>query len=76
MDSVRVPQRSGTASTPSGAADNVGLVFEVNGKSRDLVIKVVDRESKRILREIPPAEVRRVRSTMQDILGVMFDRQG
>jgi uncharacterized FlaG/YvyC family protein len=76
MGGARIPQRAPTASKPSGATDNVGLVFEVNGSSRDLIIKIVDRDSKRIIREIPPAEVQRLRSTMQAILGVMIDRRG
>ena len=56
--------------------DDVGLVFEINQQSHELVIKVMDLKTKQIIREIPPAEIRQMRATMQLILGVVLDRTG
>jgi uncharacterized FlaG/YvyC family protein len=33
---------------------NVGLVFEVSQDGKELVIKIVDRDHDKVLREIPP----------------------
>jgi hypothetical protein len=77
MGGARIVQRTPPASVLSGAIDNVGLLFEVDGASRDLIIKIIDRDSKRIIRGVPPAEAQRRRSIiMHEILGVMFDRRG
>ncbi len=54
----------------------VGVVFEVDRESRDLVIKIVDRETRRVIREIPPEEIQALREAMQSVLGTFLDRQG
>jgi flagellar protein FlaG len=54
----------------------VGLAFEVDRESHDLIIKIVNRETHQILRQIPPEEVRRLRATMRSILGAALDRTG
>lgn len=74
-------QRSGQAKTgpaPKRAASggDVGLVFEVGRGGEELVIKIVERESRRVIREIPPEEVRQLRATMRALLGINLDRQG
>jgi hypothetical protein len=58
------------------AAPEVGLVFEIGQGGRDVVVKIVDRQSGRVLREIPPEEIQRLRTTMQSILGLVVDQQG
>jgi flagellar protein FlaG len=58
---------------PSG---DVGLVFEVNQESRELVIKIVNRETHQVIRQIPAEEVQRLRAAMQSMLGVVLDRTG
>ena len=71
--------RGPTGASPEKVAPGkeVGMVFEVGGRSGgDLVIKIVDRQTQRVLREIPPEEVQRMRSTMQSILGLALHRQG
>jgi hypothetical protein len=54
----------------------VGVVFEVDRKSRDLVVKIVDRETHEVIREIPPEEIQTLRAAMQSILGTVLDRTG
>ena len=58
---------------PSG---DVGLVFEVNQESRELVIKIVNRETHQVIRQIPAEEVQRLRAAMESMLGVVLDRTG
>ena len=69
----RPRQADSTQSTPSG---DVGLVFEVNRESRELVIKIVNRETHQVIRQIPAEEVQRLRAAMQSMLGVVLDRTG
>ena len=57
-------------------AGEVGLVFELNAENRELIIKIVDRETRQIIRQIPPEDVQRMRATMQAILGVVLDQTG
>jgi hypothetical protein len=69
------PEVEGPAK-PVSTQNDVGFVFEVARGGRELVIKIVERESRRVLREIPSQEVQRLRATMQAILGVALDRRG
>jgi flagellar protein FlaG len=65
-----------TETTASRSSPDVGLVFEVDRESRELVIKIVDRETQKVIRQIPPAEVQRLRAAMQSMLGTLLDRRG
>jgi flagellar protein FlaG len=57
-------------------AGDVGLVFEVNQESRELIIKIVNRETHQVIRQIPAEEVQRLRAAMESMLGVVLDRTG
>lgn len=63
------PRREAAA----GAADStqVGVVFEVEGG--DVIVKVVDRETRKVLREIPPEEMRRLQAALQSERGIVLD---
>jgi flagellar protein FlaG len=58
------------------ASSEVGVVFEVDRESRELVIKIVDRETHKVIREIPPEEIQALREAMQSVLGTFLDRKG
>lgn len=71
------PARVPTPETPRvSPAENVGLVFEVNSESQELIIKIVNRETRQIIRELPPEEVRRMRAAMQSFVGALVDHTG
>lgn len=76
--SARAPGARPRAGTPERrpASSEVGVVFEVDRESRDLVIKIVDRETHKVIREIPPEEIQALREAMQSVLGTLLDRQG
>jgi hypothetical protein len=61
------------ASKPS---PDVGLVFEVDRTSHDWIIKIVDRDTHKVIREIPPEEIQSLRKAMQSILGTLLDKTG
>jgi hypothetical protein len=75
-DTPSLPRARGPEVPVFPRADDVGLVFEVNGESQELIIKIVNRETRQIIRELPPQEVQRMRAAMQSILGVVFDQTG
>jgi uncharacterized FlaG/YvyC family protein len=65
------------ADLPSGGSSpDVGLVFEVDQASHDWIIKIVDRDTHKVIREIPPEEIQSMRAAMQSILGTILDRTG
>lgn len=68
------PRAARTETRP--ASPEVGVVFEVDRESRDLVIKIVDRETHKVIREIPPEEIQALREAMQSVLGTFVDRKG
>jgi hypothetical protein len=68
------PRAAGAEVRP--ASSEVGVVFEVDRESRELVIKIVDRETHKVIREIPPEEIQALREAMQSVLGTFLDRQG
>ncbi len=70
------PRSRAAAAEARSASPEVGVVFEVDQKSRDLVIKIVDRETHKVIREIPPEEIQALREAMQSVLGTFLDRKG
>ncbi len=49
------------------------LDFTVNEKLRELVVKVSDRKTGEVIREIPSKEVLRLREQLDDLIGALFD---
>jgi flagellar protein FlaG len=52
----------------------VDLNLSIDDKTESLVIKLVERESRKVIRQIPPDEILRLRRHLQELLGVVFDR--
>ena len=48
------------------------LQFSVDDKSGETVIKVIDRETDEVVRQIPSEEVVRMRQRLQEAAGVIF----
>ena len=55
---------------------DVAMVFEVSQDGKDVLIKLVDRQSDRVIRQIPPEEMRRIRAAMREMVGLLLDRKG
>ena len=55
-------------------AFNRRLKFEINSDSREIVVKVIDNETDKVIRELPPEELQRLHSRIQESVGVLFDR--
>ena len=54
-------------------AFNRKLKFEVNQESREILIKVIDGETDKVIKVLPPAELQRLHSRIRETLGFLFD---
>lgn len=51
------------------------LRFSLDKESGEVVIKVIDRETDTVVRQLPPEEVLRLRKRLQEAAGVIFQDQ-
>lgn len=51
---------------------NVGLTYVIDQATNSVIIKVIDRDTNEVLRQIPPEEIRRLRAAMRDLFGLLF----
>jgi flagellar protein FlaG len=49
------------------------VTFSVDRESQELYIRVIDRETGEVLREIPPGEIRRLASSLKETFGNFLD---
>ncbi len=54
---------------------NHAIRFSVDDKSQDLVVKVVDTETDKIIRQIPAEEILRLREHMKDLSGMIVEEE-
>ena len=53
---------------------NVGLRFSVHKPTGRTVVKVIDKETKELVREIPSENILNLASKLDEMLGMIFDR--
>jgi flagellar protein FlaG len=51
----------------------VDLNLSIDDKTESLVIKLIERDTRKVIRQIPPDEILRLRQHLQELLGVIFD---
>ncbi|MCK5507245.1 MAG: flagellar protein FlaG [Desulfobacterales bacterium] len=54
---------------------NVGLEFSMHEESGRTMIKVVEKDTGDLIRQIPPEEVLDLISRVNDVLGIFFDKR-
>jgi flagellar protein FlaG len=59
----------------ASAAFNRRLSFTVNEKLGEVVVKVIDTDTDKVVREIPPVELQRVYERIREVIGLLFDKQ-
>jgi len=57
------------------ATVNVKLNIRVDPETGTRVVKVIDRDTGDVLREIPPEELVRLEANIERMIGIFFDRQ-
>ena len=55
-------------------AFNRRLKFEINQESREILIKVIDNETDKVIKVLPPEELQRLHSKIRETMGFLFDR--
>ena len=53
---------------------NVGLRFSVHKPTGRIVVKVIDKETKEIVREIPAEEILNLAAKLDEMIGMIFDK--
>jgi flagellar protein FlaG len=58
---------------------NRRLKFEVDHESHEVTVKVIDGETDKVIRELPPEELRRmhtnIKKTLEETIGFLFDER-
>ena len=55
-------------------AFNRRLKFVVDHESREILIKVIDNETDKVIKVLPPEELQRLHSRIRETIGFLFDR--
>ena len=53
---------------------NSRLKFIIDHESNEILIKVIDNETDKVIKVLPPEELQRLHSKVRETLGVLFDR--
>lgn len=56
-------------------AFNRRLSFAINEKLGQVVVKVIDSETDKIIKEIPPVELQHVHERIREVIGLLFDER-
>ena len=56
-------------------AFNRRLKFVIDENSNEVIVKVIDNETDKVIRELPPEELQRLHSRIQETIGFLFDRK-
>lgn len=59
----------------AGAIFNRRLSFSLNTKLDSVVVKVIDTDTDKVVREIPPAEIQRCYERLREVVGRLLDEK-
>jgi len=54
-------------------AFNKKLRFSVNHETDEVVVKVIDPETDKVIKVLPPEELQRLHSKLKEMIGLLFD---
>jgi flagellar protein FlaG len=54
---------------------NSSIQFIVDGKSNDIVVKIVDNETGKVIRQIPSEDVLRIREHLKEMSGLIMEEK-
>jgi flagellar protein FlaG len=55
---------------------NIALNYSVDDSTDAIVVKVIEKQTDKVIRQIPPEEVLNIRGNIQKFLGVIYDQNG
>jgi flagellar protein FlaG len=54
---------------------NSSIQFSVDDKSNEVIVRIVDRDSGEVIRQIPPESIVRLRERMKDMSGLFVEKK-
>jgi flagellar protein FlaG len=57
----------------SSSSFNKKLQFVVDHTSNEVIVKVIDRSTDKVIRELPPEELQRLHENLKEAIGLLFD---
>ena len=75
IDPARLAEVVGRANAAAEmfSAENRGVNFSVNEETQHVVVRVVDEDEERVVRQFPPDEFLKMADRLQDLRNVIFD---
>jgi len=58
-----------------GLAFNRRLQFVVDNSSHQVIVKVIDKETDKVIKELPPEELQRLHRNLKEAIGLLFDEK-
>ena len=58
-----------------GLVFNKKLQFEVDHNSNEVIVKVIDKETDKVIKELPPEELQRLHHNLKETIGFLFDER-
>ena len=55
-------------------AMNHRLSFTMDYETHDIIVKVVDAETDKVIRELPPAELQKLHKSIKEAVGLLIDK--
>jgi len=52
---------------------NERIVFSIHEETGQVVVKVVDSETNKVIRQIPPEELLKLREKLDELIGILFE---
>ena len=56
-------------------AFNKKLQFVVDHQSNQVIVKVIDPETDKVIKELPPEELQRLHNKLKETIGFLFDQR-
>ena len=54
---------------------NKRLQFVVDHQSHEIIVKVIDKETDKVIKVLPPEELQRLHNKLKETIGFLFDQQ-
>jgi flagellar protein FlaG len=55
-------------------AMNHRLSFSIDNETHDIIVKVVDAETDKVIRELPPAELQKLHKSIKEAVGLLINK--
>jgi flagellar protein FlaG len=69
------PSQAPTARVTTADALNKRLSFSVNRELDQVVVKVIDRSTDKVIKELPPEELQRMHVRIREAIGLLIDEE-